>query len=205
MKILLLAATQMEVASFLQSQPHIDIIIGGVGMVSTTFCLTRQLLHHRYDCVVQAGIGGLYASHTSQLQLGEVVTVSRDCFADLGAYEKGRLFSLQDLELNLSPEWLINTHPLLPAMPFKTVAATTVNMVTDDECLIKAISQKWDPAVESMEGAAFHYVCMQKQVPFIQLRAISNQVGERNKSQWQIKAAIENLQTALEVVIPLLK
>jgi futalosine hydrolase len=48
-----------------------------------------------------------------------------------------------------------------------------------------------------MEGAAFHYVCLQEEIPFIQLRSVSNYVGERNKSKWQIKKAVENLNKEL--------
>ena len=48
-----------------------------------------------------------------------------------------------------------------------------------------------------MEGAAFHYVCLQQKIPFIQLRAISNYVGERNKTKWKMKEAIINLNEKL--------
>lgn len=53
------------------------------------------------------------------------------------------------------------------------------------------------PVVESMEGAAFHYVCLQQQIPFIQLRSISNEIGERDKSKWEMKKAITQLNEKL--------
>jgi futalosine hydrolase len=56
-----------------------------------------------------------------------------------------------------------------------------------------------------MEGAALHYYCMQKGVSFLQIRSISNEVGVRNKTQWKMKEAIENLTHALEVVIDKIK
>ena len=52
-----------------------------------------------------------------------------------------------------------------------------------------------------MEGAAFHYLCLQEQVPFLQLRAISNHVGERNKANWKLKEAIHNLNEKLIGII----
>ena len=56
-----------------------------------------------------------------------------------------------------------------------------------------------------MEGAAFHYVCLQENIPFVQLRAISNFVGERDKSKWLMKEAIENLnRETIALVHPLL-
>jgi futalosine hydrolase len=57
--------------------------------------------------------------------------------------------------------------------------------------------QRLVPDIESMEGAAFHYVCLQEEIPFIQLRGISNLVGDRNKNRWQIPTAMETVRFAL--------
>jgi futalosine hydrolase len=48
-----------------------------------------------------------------------------------------------------------------------------------------------------MEGAAFFYVCLQEKVPFIQIRGISNYVGEQNKSKWDIDLAISSLNAVI--------
>ena len=52
-----------------------------------------------------------------------------------------------------------------------------------------------------MEGAAFHYVCLQQKINFLQIRGISNMVGERDKTKWKIKKAIENLNNELLKII----
>ena len=44
-----------------------------------------------------------------------------------------------------------------------------------------------------MEGAAFQYVARQANIPFLQIRAVSNYIGERNKYNWKIKESIANL------------
>ena len=65
--------------------------------------------------------------------------------------------------------------------------------------------RKYNVMVESMEGAAFHYVCLQEYIPFVQLRAVSNFVGERDKTKWQMREAIENLNRELIALLrPLL-
>jgi len=48
-----------------------------------------------------------------------------------------------------------------------------------------------------MEGAAFHYMGRDLHIPFIQLRAVSNYVGERDKSKWKMRDAIYNLNETL--------
>ncbi len=55
--------------------------------------------------------------------------------------------------------------------------------------------EKFGAEVESMEGAAFHYVCLQQKINFLQLRSISNRVGERDKSKWKLKRQLKTLTT----------
>lgn len=207
MKILLTAATQFEIAPFLQTQHGMDVLISGAGIAATTFHLTRQLSHHHYDLVVQAGVAGMFPTPNGDggLELGEVVAVHQDAFGDLGAYEKNTFRSLQDMQLDHHLEWLHNPHWALHQLPYKKVTGITVNTITDDMALIHALQKKWHAAVESMEGAALHYVCGQKQVPYIQLRAISNLVGERDKTKWAMREAIHHLNEALPVLVEMVK
>ena len=44
-----------------------------------------------------------------------------------------------------------------------------------------------------MEGAAFLFCCMKENIPCVQIRSISNFVEKRNKDNWNIPLAIENL------------
>jgi futalosine hydrolase len=193
MKILLLSATQFEIQPFLQTVPKIDILISGVGVAASTYHLTKQLSHHHYDLVIQAGVAGTF---NHELALGEVVTVSHDAFGDVGVMED-HFQSIQDMELTLEPEWLHNKNSLLQKLPQKQVKAITVNTIHTDEKLITALQQKWKAEIESMEGAVLHYVCQHQQTAYLQIRAISNRVGVRDKTQWKMKEAIIHLNEAL--------
>jgi futalosine hydrolase len=205
MKILLVAATAFEVEETLQKidgglLPHVQPLIAGVGAVPTVFALLQAMQFQAPDLVVQAGIGGAY---TNELDLAQVVLVKQDRFADLGALENGSFSDLFDMQLALPNEapfergWLVNDHPLLKTLPFENVKALTVNTVTDDRAVIDAQIAKYQPEVESMEGAALHYACLQMGKPFLQLRAISNLVGVRNKTAWKMAEAIGALNAAL--------
>jgi futalosine hydrolase len=195
-KILLIAATQQEILPYLQTSHHHDVLITGVGIPSTIFRLTRQLAHHHYDLVIQAGISGAFES--SFAQHGDVVQVTKDAFGDLGAFENGQLLDLQQMELNFDPVW-IQSGAIKTDLP--EVKGITVQTVTNDKVILTALSTKWQADVESMEGAAAAYVCQQKQIPFVQIRAISNKVGTRDKSYWHTGEAITNLNNALMSVI----
>lgn len=202
MNLLIIASTQFEIESFLKDgnlRKKYDVLITGVGIPSTVFHLTRHIHHHHYDLVIQAGVAGSFGS---ELELGETVLVKKDCFADLGAYENGSFKSLVDMELSHELEWLANTNGLLDQLPLKKVRGVTVSTVTGDDTIIKAIAAKWNnPDIETMEGAALHYVCSHLHKPFLQLRTVSNRVGERDKGKWKLEEAIKNLNEALTTIV----
>ena len=81
------------------------------------------------------------------------------------------------------------------------VKSVTVNEITTRETRIQQLQQKYQPVVESMEGAAFHYIALVEKIPFVQLRAVSNTVGERDKTKWKMKEAIHTLNERLIDII----
>lgn len=200
MKILILSATEMEIGPCRDAHPPVDWLIGGVGAPSTIYRLTRHLGANHYDLVIQAGIAGVFGDH---FVLGETVMVQSDCFGDLGIQEKGRLTNIFDAgfadpdEFPFLDSRLPNDHPILQEQQLPLAKAVTVNLVSDDPVQAALLQERYQAQVESMEGAALHYVCRQMQVPFLQLRSISNTVGERDKKKWMMKEAISNLNREL--------
>jgi futalosine hydrolase len=209
MQILLIAATPDEIELFINTYSNIDILITGIGTPSTMYHLQRRLQQVDYDFVIQAGIGG---SFSSDLQLEETVLIKQDTFGDLGA-EKKRTFTpfvtsglINAHEFPFADGWLINTSEgLLKNSTLKWAKAVTINKVSDSFLQKLQLIDAFNPLIESMEGAAMHYVCLQENIPFVQIRTVSNYVGERDKSKWKIKEAIENLNNELTKLINQLK
>ncbi len=170
---------------------------GGVGMLASAVSLTKLVLEDKPDLIIQAGIAG---SYDTRLPLSKVVVVADEVPGDTGVEEEGRWKDLFDLRLEkpgyppfekrrLPNPWLQQYNLLkLPA-----VSGITVNQVTTQPERIQLLQKKYQPVVESMEGACLHYVARMTNIPFLQIRAISNYVGERDKSKWQIKEAIAAL------------
>lgn len=216
MKLLIVSATKFEIEPILKSmsvQPTIDnhfmsstyknhpidFLIAGIGMVSTTFYLTKAL-SKKYDLVINAGICG---SFNKNIDLGAVVNIYEDTFSELGAEDGNSFLTLA--ELNLQGAQKVTASPL----PFKNnniellpkVTGITVNTTHGNEQSIEKVIQQFHPFVESMEGAAFIFVCEQEKTPCIQLRAVSNYVERRNKESWNIPLAIDNLNNQLIAII----
>lgn len=204
MKILVMAATLQEIAPFAKMNNNIEVLICGVGIPSTVYHLTKKLLKKKFDVVIQAGIGG---SFSNKIKNGEVVAVEQDIFADIGVEEKGEFKTIFQLGFGDENKFpfkkgsLINTSEILQATHLKKVKGVTVNKISEKKKQTKQLKLIFNTAVESMEGAAFHYVCLQQNIQFLQIRSISNKVGERDKTKWQIKEAIVNLNLELKNLI----
>jgi len=206
---LIIAATQTEIIPFLKENKvknglhgnhSTDILITGVGLVATTYSLTRHLAYKRPDFIIQAGIAG---SYDTSIKTGTVVVVKKEIIADQMVIEKGKLKTLFDLNLadqNKPPytkAWLLNKSETLKKTKLNKVTGISVNEITTNKKKIDLFRDTYHPVVESMEGAALHYVCLLEKIPFLQIRSISNYIGERNKTNWDIAPSILNLNQEL--------
>ena len=213
MNILLSAATEAEIAPSIehiaghwkQVSPQvfehrgktITICISGVGMMASAYHLAKACTKTRFDIALQAGIAGSFARH---IQLGELVFVRSEQLGDLGAEDGDGYLDIFELGLLQQDELpftggrlttpVADFHRLIELTP---VDGLTVNMVSGNEASIIRMAEKHQCQVESMEGAAFHYVCLQEGIPFAQVRAVSNYIERRNRANWKIAEAITNL------------
>ena len=214
MNILLVAATAKEIEPFFEyyrnsKQPQdIDVLITGIGLTSTTYHLLKQIQLKRPGLIIQAGIAGCF---DKKISLGKVVVVEKETIADQMVIESKKLKTIFDLELaahDLFPYtngWLENKNEILNKLKLQKVTSISINEITTAEEKIKLYKKKFDPLIETMEGAALHYVCLMEKVPFIQLRSISNYIAERDKKKWKMKKAIKNLNNELIKFVEILR
>ena len=211
MDILIISATEFELKEFklhgidkINSNIKIETLITGIGIPSTIFHLTKALSKKKYDYIIQTGIAG---SFTKKLSMGEVVIVQQDTFAELGVFEKKEfktIFESGLMDQNLFPfenSWLKNKSVILDSLKLKKVNGVTINTLSDSKKQFNRLKNKFEAMIESMEGAALHFVCIQFDQPFIQLRSISNKVGVRDKKKWDINLAITNLNRELLLLL----
>jgi len=194
MRILLVAATEAEIAEMARRPREIDVLITGVGMVATAAQTSRALARARYDLALNIGVCG---SFDRALAPGSVVHVVSDRIAELGAEDDNGFLTLDDLELPGEPVF-VNAAPPANAA---SVSGITVNTVHGNERSIEAVLRRFAPQVESMEGAAFMYACLISGVPFAQVRAVSNIVEKRNREAWQMGEAIGSLGRAAHSIL----
>ena len=218
MHVLVVAATDAEIAPFVaelhdgadtgsrvrtytRAGHAVDVLTTGVGMVATAAWCSRALAQGGYDLALNLGVSG---SFDRALAPGTSVHVVSDRIAELGAEDDDAFLTIQELKLLGENEFpfcdgrLVNATPPLNAAlgRLRAVDGITVNTVHGNERSIAAVARRFNPQVESMEGAAFMYACLVQGLPFAQVRAVSNVVERRNRRAWKIVDAIDNLAEA---------
>ncbi len=207
MKILIVSATESEIAPLLNHMDkmhraggpiinctykslEIDILVTGVGMSATAF-YCGKCINDSHELALNVGICG---SFNSNLEIGTVVNVYEDCFSELGAEDGEAFLTLDDLKLNGHTKIKNNSGAInVEIEKLPKVNGITVNTSHGNETSIKKVVDLFHPIVESMEGAAFMFACENERIPYVQIRAVSNYVEKRNKENWNIPLAIENL------------
>lgn len=211
--ILIVAATVAEVKPLVNEispkigevtpiAPNLSVLMTGVGAVPTAFYLTRALKDFPDAFVINVGVAGAYPNH---LQIGDVVAVQRDTFADYGADNRGEFISMFSMGLaqpNAFPYdqgWMYCKDAERFDMP--QVTAITLAKASGSQGVIDELTNTYSPHIETMEGAAVFFTCLQMQIPFLCLRSISNRVEPRNRDKWDIPLAINRLGVATQNII----
>jgi futalosine hydrolase len=185
----------------------ISLLISGVGSVSTAWSLHHWItLNGKPDLAINGGIAG---SYKEDFAVGEVVMPLSDCFADAGIEDSDNFLTLSEAGLMGADEFpykdgrLITDPGYVEKMKniIKQVRAITVNTITGSEISRRKWMKKYYPDIETMEGATFFYICSMENIPFLALRAISNKVGLRDKKNWNIDLALNNLSGKLVEVL----
>jgi len=221
--VLICAATQAEIgilgdiksfrasgSGYTYRQLNLIPLVTGVGSVTTVWSLMNYIsLNQKPDIAINIGIAG---SFSDKYSIGSVLISGSDTFGDLGI-ENGVTFkSLWETGLSEDNESLqllsevrgANDLRDIGTRLFPAVRAVTVNTVTgSDESRLRLVN-KFNPDIETMEGAAFYYVCSREGIRSISMRSVSNKVGSRKRDSWELGTALENLSKGLESFLDLL-
>jgi len=186
----------------------------GIGKVNTAAAIATVNANVSLRAVLQLGIGGAYpGGHLSEpLDLGAVAVASSEYDLDLGV---GRGADWQGLEALGCPAAATDppTFSRIPCDAELSIAAAravgcrllpfaTSDRVTADAETAADITATTGAAIESMEGSAGALVCLSLGLRFAEVRAVSNVVGDREKSRWRVPQAVAAASTAALLALP---
>ncbi|MDR2912279.1 MAG: hypothetical protein LBV38_03120 [Alistipes sp.] len=135
----------------------------GVGPAECGSFTAKMIVDHKPDLMILAGTAGTYSD---DIVVGETVVVVSETTAALGRLSEGANGG------EFTP--LFQKTYTAPVVPkgYRTVRSNTVN--TSGGVIVHPVKAE----IENMEGAAFLAVCDRLGVPAMEVRTVSNRVGE---------------------------
>ncbi|MCD9024973.1 futalosine hydrolase [Cohnella silvisoli] len=209
-RVLVMTAVDAEkdaVLRGIRGDSRFEVLAAGVGpiaaAVSTATALASAMVtpDSGYDLVVSAGIGGGFPN---QADIGTIVVANEVIAADLGVQTLDGFSSIDELGFGTSrlPVAADLSSRLVEALrsgvltvnygPILTLSTATGTAITASELTARIPGA----AAEAMEGFGVAAAAHSRSIPFIEIRAISNIVGPRDRASWRIGEALAALEAA---------
>lgn len=195
------------------------LLHSGVGKASAAAAATALLAVCRPDALIMLGCGGAYPG--SGLTVGDLALATAEIYGDEGVLAPTGFLDLEAIGLPLVERdgvRLYNRFPvdlklLEKARPLLAQAAESSGLklaagsfvtVSTGSGTVRAgveLARRTGGICENMEGAAVAQICIRQQIPFLEVRGISNLVEDRDLSRWNLKAGAESAQRAVQVLL----
>jgi len=187
-----------------------DLLAAGVGparaAASTATALTAAALDGTpYDLVVCAGIAGGFPPDAP---VGSLVVADEITAADLGAETSDGFLPVTELGFGTvthrPPSALVRD--IATATGARGGAVLTVSTVTGTAARAEELRARHPHALaEAMEGFGVAEAAAAHHVPVLELRAVSNPVGPRDRAAWRIGDALTALTDGFGKLAPVLE
>jgi len=198
------------------SRHDVLLITSGLGKVNAAHSATCLIENYPVNCVINIGVGGAYPG--SGLKIGDVAVASKEIYGDEGVITSEGWHSLKKIGIPLVQhgrkkyfnDFLladssltkyvrpVTHHSYSPdgqaSLVTKSGPFITVSSATGTRRRAIELEKKFNAICENMEGAAIAQVCAIYKIPMLEIRGISNIVGERDKRKWNLTTASENCQ-----------
>lgn len=187
-----------------------DLLAAGVGparaaAATATLLTTAALAGRPYGLVVSAGIAGGFAPHAP---VGSLVVADKITAADLGAETTDGFLPVTALGFgtvtHLPPGALVRD--AAAATGALTGTVLTVSTVTGTAARAAQLRERHPRALaEAMEGFGVAEAAATHGVPVLEIRAVSNPVGPRDRGAWHVDDALTALTEGFGKLAPVLE
>jgi futalosine hydrolase len=155
--------------------------------------------------VVSAGIAGGFIGRA---EVGSLVIASEIVAPELGAQTADGFLSLDELgfgssRIQMDTDRVTKITDALRAAGLSVYVGSilTVSTVTGTtKTALERAAQVPGAAAEGMEGFGVATAAIDRGIPVLEIRAISNPVGPRDREAWHIKEALEALEVASAIL-----
>jgi len=197
----------------------VRLVVTGPGMANTVHGLTVAIAAKMPGLILQAGCGGGFSE--AGLKNGDVAIASKEIDIHLGLEPGGPEDAVEALEfpvIKKAGREIFNCYPVderecglavkalkaaltgsgvnIFSGPFITVATVTASFTRS-----RHLHRHHGALVENMEGAGAAHVAALYNIPFLEIRAVSNRVGDRDKSRWDLPLSFRRCSQAVKLYI----
>lgn len=156
--------TELEAEPFRELCPEADVVVSGVGMAATAATISKLYAERRLSTESVVILAGLAGSYVGGLEKGDVVEVVEECCAELPERFQRR--------------YSVEPYTALPAVKSNSVCGKGV--------------ESYGAEIENMEGASLFAMAEVLGFRAVEIRAISNYVGEEF-AHWSIYDTLNSL------------
>jgi futalosine hydrolase len=183
------------------------LLVGGVGAAAVAAATAVTLVGESYGAdvgvgvVVSAGIGGVFAQAG---RIGDLLVAERIIAADLGADGPEGFQSVQELGFGTAVFEALPLDGLKVAVGGSVVRGDllTVNTATGTAERAAWLRARHPGAVgEAMEGYGVAVAAARFGLPVVEVRAVSNLIGPRDRAAWRIGEALAVLTAAAGPIV----
>ena len=204
MRCLIVTAVDAE-AEALASIPDSVVVAGGIGRTNAAAATTEAVLTRGpFDLVISAGIAGMLPG--VELELGDILVAEACVYAEEGLLTQDAFLDIQAMGFSLG-DFDGNAVPIDPDLLDRLPEAirigriATVATCSGSDLQADLVARRTSAVAEAMEGAAVVHAARRLGVPAIEVRAISNTTGDRDRQHWDIKSALASLADGLPGII----
>lgn len=194
-RILIVTAVAAEADALRRGLPEaghgVSVLVGGVGSARAAASTARALAGDPgFDAVLSAGVGGAFPGRAEP---GALLLARKVIAADLGADAPGGYQSVDELGFGSA----VVEGGRIPGLEAVVGPVLTVNTATGTaERAAELLRRHPDAVGEAMEGYGVGVAAEQADLPFAEVRAVSNLIGPRDRDAWRLDLALAALTAA---------
>ncbi|MBK8977876.1 MAG: futalosine hydrolase [Planctomycetes bacterium] len=184
--------------TLLRQDLSLRVLETGVGKARSAVSVAAALAADRPRLVCIVGVCGAFpgrhAAGEVLLEIGDACVVVESVLGDEGVDLGDGFADLDELGLGTTgpfPAHAEVSERVAEGLGLPRVRAATVSTCSGRDDASARIAARTRADVETMESAAIAIACEAAGVPHIELRAVSNETGDRHRSAWRLGEAAD--------------